>query len=185
MGSPSGLILGVLLHSVPSGTAYAVPPWVPVLRTSCHALPPAHVADCLDPPGLRRSAGFGPYSVRATHCLRRAWPTAWTLRVCAVSSALAPAGFGPYSLARAPYEPRTASGVRGRLLGPYGSAPSVSPAVCLPCRGRVPAPVSHRQRLLPCLLALVRHVCSADAVCLLAFMARLRSRSLAPLCRFP
>ena len=65
----------------------------PVFRTS-HTLPPACVADCLDPPGLRcqrcpRSCGvrpviFGPYPVRASHCLRRAWQTAWTLRVCAV-----------------------------------------------------------------------------------------------------
>ena len=179
MGSPSGLILGVLLHSVPSGTAYAVPPWVPVLRTNFHALPPAHVADCLAPPGLRRPAGS----------------------------------------ARIPYEPHTASGVRGGLLGPSGSALSAPPsplqglarilwpvlrtslalppacvADCLdppglrrlsPLPGPVPAAVSHRQRLLPCLFALVRHFCSAHAVWLLAFMARLRSRSLAPLCRFP
>ena len=151
-----------------------------------------------------------PYSVRAaTHCLRRTWPTAWTLRVCAVLR----------GSARIPYEPHTASGVRGGLLGPSGSALSAPPsplqglarilwpvlrtslalppacvADCLdppglrrlsPLPGPVPAAVSHRQRLLPCLFALVRHVCSAHAVWLLAFMARLRSRSLAPLCRFP
>ena len=65
----------------------------PVFRTS-HTLPPACVAGCLDPPGLHCQLRprpcrvwpvfFGPYSVRASHCLRRAWQTAWTLRVCAV-----------------------------------------------------------------------------------------------------
>ena len=108
MGSPSGLILGVLLHSVPSGTAYAVPPWVPVLRTNFHALPPAHVADCLPPPGLRRPAGS----------------------------------------ARIPYEPHTASGVRGGLLGPSGSALSAPPS---PLQGlaRILWPVLRTSLALP------------------------------------